>query len=114
MRQIIENTYNKIIELSDLSLQRKIWLNENNDTGLISSFAELMCSLFDDFNFDDFIDNRASKMNLSDSAIFELNKLRELLNIYDEKDSDEDIINDPEWQKIVNQAKLVLKEWNMT
>ena len=47
--------YKKIIELSDLGLQRKLWLNEKNDTGLISSYSELMSSLFDDFNFDDFL-----------------------------------------------------------
>jgi len=41
--------YDKIIELSDINLQRKLWLNENNDTGLISSYVEVMCSLFDDY-----------------------------------------------------------------
>jgi len=34
----------------------------------------------------------------------ELKKLRELLNSYVEKESDEEIINDPEWGKIVEQA----------
>lgn len=112
MDKIIESIYRMIIELSDLSLQRKLWLNENNDTGLISSYTELMCSLFDDFNFDDFIDNRASKIGLSNAAIFELNKLRELLNSYNEKDSDEEIINDPKWKKVVEQAKVVIQEWD--
>lgn len=101
-----------VIELSDLNLQRKLWLNENNDTGLISSYTELMCSLFDDFNFDDFIDNRASKIGLSNSVIFELNKLRELLNNYTEKDLDEEIIDDPEWGNVVEQAKTVIRKWN--
>jgi hypothetical protein len=49
---IIKYIYDKIIELSDLDLQRKLWLNENNDTGLISSYDELMCSLFDDSKCD--------------------------------------------------------------
>ena len=44
--------------------------------------------------------------------IFELNKLRELLNSYNEKESDEEIINDPEWKNIVEQAKMVIKEWD--
>jgi len=111
MDKITEYIYERIIEASDLALQRKIWLNENNDTGLMSSYVELMCSLFDDFNFDDFIDNRASKIGLSNSVIFELNKLRELLNNYNEKESDEEIINDPEWKKIVEQAERVIKNW---
>lgn len=114
MDSIIENIYRLIGELADLSLQRKLWLNENNDTGLISSYSELMCSLFDDYNFDGFIDNRASKIGLSNSVIFELNKLRELLNNYNEKGSDKEIISDPDWKKVVEQAKIILREWNKT
>jgi len=114
MDKIVENVYRMIVELADLGLQRKLWLNENNETGLISSYTELLCSLFDDFNFDYFIDNSALKLGLSDSTIFELNKLRELLNGYIEKESDEEILNDPEWKKIVEQAKTVIHEWDKT
>jgi hypothetical protein len=92
-------------------LQRQLWLNEDNDTGLISSFSELMCSLFDDFGFDDFVNFRAAENGLPNSLIIELSILRDLLNVYIEKGSDEDIINDPEWQKIVEQAKKVIEEW---
>ncbi|MCH6201540.1 hypothetical protein MMU07_18305 [Aquiflexum sp. LQ15W] len=112
MDKINESIYRMISQLSDLSLQRKLWLNENKDTGLISSYTELMCSLFDDFNFDDFIDNRACKIGLSNSVIFELNKLRELLNNYNQKDSDEEIIGDVVWRNVVDQAKTVLREWD--
>jgi hypothetical protein len=112
MNDVIANIYRLIAELANLSLQRKLWLNENNDTGLISSYSELMCSLFDDFNFDDFVDNEAVKIGLSKSLIYELSKLRELLNSCDEKGTDEDIISDPEWRKVVEQAKIIIKEWN--
>jgi len=112
MDKIIENIYRIIVELANLSLQRKLWLNEENDTGLISSYAELMSSLFDDFSFDDFIDNRDSKIGLSNSVIFELNKLRDLLNSYNEKEADEEILSDPKWKKIVEQAKIVIKKWD--
>lgn len=112
MKDIIMYICKKIIELSDLGLQRKLWLNEENNTGLISSYSELMSSLFDDFNFDDFVENGAAKIGLPNSVIVELRKLRELLNGYDEKDSDDEIINDPEWKKVVEQAKIVIKEWD--
>lgn len=112
MGKIIENIYRMMLELASLSLQRKLWLNENNDMGLISSYSELMCSLFDDFDFDDFIDSGAAKINLPNSLIFELNKLRDLLNSYIEKGSDEEIINDIEWKKIVEQAKIVIEKWD--
>ena len=103
--------YSKMVELSSLSLQRKLWLNENNDTGFISSYAELMSSLFDDFNFDNFIDVICSEIGLPADTITQLNKLRELLNNYHEKASDEEIITDPEWAKIVEQAKVVVEKW---
>lgn len=109
---ITKNIYDDITELSDLNLQKKLWLNKNNDTGLISSYVEVMCRLFDDNGFDDFIDNRASKTGLSNSVIFELSKLRGLLKNYDEKDLDEEIIGDPEWGNIVEQAKTVIREWD--
>lgn len=111
MDKIIEHIYRVIVELADLSLQRKLWLNENNDTGLISSYAELMSSLFDDFGFDEFVDSGAKKIGLPDPLIFELNKLRGLLNNYNEKESDEEIINDLEWRKTVEQAEVVIQEW---
>ncbi len=112
MNKIIEYIYKRIVELANLSLQRKLWLNENNDTGLISSYSELMCSLFDDYSFDDFVDHEATHTGLSKSLLYELSKLRELLNSYDEKGSDEEILNDPEWKKVVEQAKIVIKEWD--
>ena len=108
----MEHIYRIIVEMANLSFQRKLWLNENNDTGLISSYAELMSSLFDDFNFDDFVDNGAEQNGLPSSLISELSKLRLLLNSYIEKESDEEIINDPEWKKIVEQAKEVVKVWD--
>lgn len=112
MEKIVRNIYLTIIELSNLSLQRQLWLNESNDTGLISSYFELMCSLFDNFGFDDFVNDGATKMGLPNSLIFELDKLRELLNNYIEKESDKEIINDREWRKIVEQAKIVTKKWD--
>ena len=112
MDKIIEHIYIKIVELADLSLQRKLWLNENNDTGLISSFTELVNSLFDDFGFDNFVDSGAANNGVSNSLIIKLSKLRELLNSYVEKECDEEIINDPEWKKIVEQANIVMKEWD--
>lgn len=111
MNSRIENIYRLINELSNLSLQRKLWLNENNDTGLISSYSELMCSLFDDYDIDSFLDYEAVELGLSKKLIYELEELRESLNRYHEKGSDEEIINDPEWKLIVDQAKKIIDRW---
>lgn len=109
---ITKNIYDDINELSSLSLQRQLWLNENNNTGLISSYVEVMCRLFDDNGVEGFIDVTASKIGMSNELISELNRLRILLKSYKEKGSDAEIINDPEWKKIVEQAKIVIEEWN--
>lgn len=111
MNKRSENIYKIIAVLADLSMQRKLWLNENNNTGLTSSYSELMCSLFDDFSFDNFIEKKATKIALSSSLIWELNRLRDFLNNYKEKGSDEEIVDDPEWKKIVKQSKIVIKKW---
>ena len=105
------NIYNDLLELSDIHLQRKLWLNQNNDTGEISSHAELMCRLFDDDGFDNFIDEIAIKTGMNSQLILELDKLRTVLNIYKQKDSDEEIISDPFWQKIIQHAKRVITDW---
>ena len=105
---IIKNIYNDIIELSDLCLQKKLWLNKNNNTGQISSYVELMCRLFDDNNFDDFIDNKTHEMNFDKEVIYELKNLRTLLNNYSEKFTDAEIIKDPKWENISLQAKKIM------
>ncbi len=112
MERNMQNIYNDLLELSDLDFQRKLWLNENNDTGLISSYIELMNRLFDDNSFDDFIDNNAPKIAIDPNVVSELNKLRNSLNEYEEKGTDREIISDPRWVKISEQAKLVIKMWN--
>lgn len=112
MKYLEKEIYDAIYEISDLNLQKKLWLNQNNDTGLISSYTEAMCSLFDDFHFDEFVDDASSVKKFDFSTIYELNKLRDLLKKYDEKKSQEEIINDPEWRKVVDQAKVVIDKWN--
>ncbi len=108
MKIIIKNILNDIFEISNINLQRKLWLNENNDTKKISSYVELMCRLFDDNNFEEFTEIEIYKLGYSKRLCIELNKLKELLNSYQEQKTDEEIIIDPKWLEIVNQAKLVL------
>ena len=116
-QEIIEivkkNIYEDIVELSDLDLQKKLWLNENNDTGLISSYTEVMCRLFDDNCLDDFIDKEAHILGLTITQISELDKLRKNLNNYKEKETDGEIIEDPLWNEVVIQAQKVLNIWEL-
>lgn len=113
MNIIIQNIYSDLLELSDIALQKKLWLNQNNNTGLLSSYSELMCRLFDENDIESFIDNPELNKSLSSKAILELDLLRKLLNEYSEKNNDEEIINDIKWREIVQQGKNVIKEWNI-
>lgn len=112
MERFAQNIYNDLLELSDLGFQKKLWLNENNDTGLISSYTELMNRLFDDDDFDDFIDNHVSKIGVDSNMISKLNLLRHSLNRYEEKETDKEIINDPKWAELSSQARLIIEMWN--
>jgi len=95
---------NSLIELSDLNLQRMLWLNIDNHTGLISSYVELFSSLFDDTNFDYEIKD-IKDVYLKQNLL----KLKIMLEEYKEPYpfdfktnwDDNIIINDPNWQKIV-------------
>ena len=103
----IENIYRDILELSDLDKQRNSWLG--NDPNYVSSYVKIMCRLFDDNDFDNFIDIESDKLGVSYTLVTELKKLRELLNQYEEGDkTDKEIIEDPLWVLIVNQAKIVI------
>ncbi|EKQ39866.1 MULTISPECIES: hypothetical protein [Leptospira] len=107
-----KNIYNLIAEIADLNLQRKLWLNKDNDTGLISSYNEVMCTLFDDYGFDEFLEQASIESGISENTVKELFKLRELLNSYVEKETDIEILNDSEWKKITKQAKEIIKKWH--
>ena len=116
MNHILKEINSCIVEVSDIELQRKIWLNENNDTGKESSFDELICTLFDDFDINHFIKYEAMNYGLSEHVIKELKKLIDMLNgyilnNYKNKHSYEEIIEDKEWRKVSLQAKSVIEIW---
>ena len=111
MKKVLEDIFNDILEISDINMQKKMWLNENNDTGLISSYVELMNRLFDDNNFSYVIENEAIALDLEPELIFALKTLRNALDGYVDKETDQEIITDPKWIEISEQAKSIIKMW---
>lgn len=114
---ILDYIHDKIEELSNVDLQNKMWLNHNNDTGRISSYAELMCSLYDDCHLEHFLLKAMEKYGYSNNALNELYQLNSLLNNYEEPytngyTNDELVIKDSNWQVIVKQAQTVLANWD--
>lgn len=105
----------RLVELSDIDLQRKLWLNIDNNTGLISSYSELFNSLCSDFDFDYEI------KDLEDDKLKQnLQKLKVMLEEYKEpypfdfKENWDDsiILNDSRWLEIVNFAKNIINDIN--
>src|SRR5262245_31122791 len=91
----VKNIYFNVLELSDLEKQKTLWLGRDADH--TSSYVEIMCRLFDDNKFDNFIDTDGVKAGVSQEVIVALDRLRMLLNDYKEKDTDAEILADPKW-----------------
>jgi Rod binding domain-containing protein len=92
-------------EMADKELQERLWIS--GDSYEISSYVELMCRLFDDKRFPEFI-AKGKSIGLTETIIDKLSKLEEALDGYKEKKTDIEIINDPKWDVIRNMAKEVL------
>lgn len=108
-KEIRDRIYTDLLELSSKKIQSEYWLNADSER--ISSYVELMNRLFDDSDIRGFIkkiDNPASKV-----FVMELNLLIKRLEEYDEGNKTQlEIINDPDWNEIRNQAKTVISLWN--
>jgi uncharacterized protein YjcR len=110
---ILKNIYEDLIELSDKEMQNYLWLSNNENKKIISSYTEVMSRLYDDNNFDHFIDKEIPKLTKNKNLIIQLKKLRGLLDSYEQKETDLEIYNDPKWSTIVEQANVVLKLWDI-
>jgi len=107
--QISITTFKEILEeLSSADLQVKLWLNIENDTGLISSYVELMNNLVSgDFNF---VTEKIIKEENFKNDLFQLLRM---LQLYEEPHSykkwkhDAYIIADPKWKEIRDFAKQI-------
>lgn len=111
MNIILDSIYRDIEEISDLELQRKLWLDTDNSIGRISSFADVINRLFDGNAFEYFLEKEAIGFGLDEDLVFELTSLKDMLNNYCEKSTDLEIINDPQWKVIVEKAAQIIKLW---
>lgn len=103
-------------QIASAEFQEKGWVKiENYD---YCSFSETLCKLFDDANFEDFIDNDAKTFGLSDHQIGKLDQLRNSINSYVDKRGcyvePEFIVKDPEWHNIRQLAKECLEAFHIS
>jgi hypothetical protein len=107
----IHNVIESLKQIASAEFQEKGWVKaEIHD---YCCYLETMCGLFDEGLFDEFVDIRAKEFGFSEDQIKKLDMFRKAIHIFDSKYSRwEDpkvIISDPEWLKIREMAKDILK-----
>jgi hypothetical protein len=106
------NVFNAIKDISDLDLQKLAWLCKH--PVYISSFTEVIATLYDDFNFERYIKYYESVKG-KDKLYKLLIELNEMINKYKangyeielEYKGTERILGDPQWIEITNKAKEI-------
>ena len=107
-----ENIFSSINDISNIEFQEQSWLGKNGK--YTSSCGEDISMLYDTFCFaDDFWnEEHLENFGLSEKLLAQLRKLKELIDNYQKKSTDEETLKDPEWHKIVSQAKKIIQIWN--
>lgn len=105
------NILKSLIDLSDLEFQNETWLGKNPH--FISSYIETINTLFDDFDFERYADYYKS-INGNDKLYLDFNELIDMVNEYQEPDSEELILKDEKWIAITKKASDIINEWNRT
>ena len=97
-----------VADIGDREFQERVWIRGEGPE--VSSFDEIMCTLFDDSQLDALIDECRS-LGLHKEGIDGLAGLRDALNAYpdrEDRSSDAEIVRDPKWIEITERANEVL------
>ncbi|WP_280765042.1 hypothetical protein [Parabacteroides sp. PFB2-10] len=110
----IDNIYNLIRDFSNIDDQRKNWLGLNPNK--VSSYYEDI-NMLDDNCFDDFIAEWRNK-NMDKKTLKEMARFRKILNSYEDNIhqkewGDEKVLDDPNWIRVVMQAKKTIDVWKV-
>ena len=105
-----KNIQTVLKEFADAEFEERVWVRGEGEE--VSDWTEAICKLFDDYRFDDFLDESWLKLGLSDRLRAALDNLRSQLNNYQEKETNAAIAKDPQWHKIRDLAKDVLVQMN--
>ena len=93
--------------MADRAFQQRAWLGAGPE---MSSFVETYCTLYDDNGFETFLAQPSWEHTGLDAAVWqEMTLLDKLLQAYHEPGSDAEILADPKWEKVVQQAQRVLQ-----
>lgn len=96
-------------ELSDEEYQSRIWVRGEGPE--CSSFTEVVCGLFDDQRFDQYVRDIMDEANLDEKEWCSVTEFKDTLNSFVTRvegiSDDVQIINDPQWPMIVSQARMI-------
>ena len=111
-KEWIENIYGMISYFSDINTLSNSWYGFDKKNA--SYFGEEVSLLFDSFSFDNFIEDLRSK-SIRKELLEAIVDFRDHLFSYEEPKSGLalDILNDPNFLKIVDKAKLVIDQWDI-
>jgi hypothetical protein len=109
-KQILKSFLENIAHISDQTYQERVWISTDR-------------SKRDDFDFDEFVNwffdiadpvlDDYKNFNITESQYQLLIKFREVFDGFsDEHDLPQEFISSPEWKKIMEMAKEILKAFN--
>lgn len=100
-----KNILNIIKEISDAEYQTDVWLK--GSTGATSSYEETICALYDDLNFELFLEECEKTDPLYKELIELKNKIDAFISNFDQI-SIEDLLLNQSWKNIQDFAKNVI------
>lgn len=106
-----------LFEFSHLKYQKALWV-EHKYENITGSFGEDMCKYFDDLYLDDHYNYQLENKVITSMELEVIRDFHFDLHNYNElKKSDKEILEDPEWQRIVDlgnkawqQLKKIIKD----
>ena len=107
-KQILDSVLQTIEGISDKEYQRRVWIRGEGPE--CDDFTETVCHFFGDG--DPLIKNY-KEFGITDRQCQFLEQFRDAFEVFsDEHDFPEEFIDSPEWGKITDMAKDVLKAFN--
>ena len=112
------NIYQSLKDISDIENQKLLWLGKHPTE--ISSFTETLGMLYDNFEFENYLDFYKSHHGVN-SLFDSMQELDRMISNYQitgyalemEKGGAEKILNDPKWIKISKKASDIIKHWDL-
>ena|SRR3990167_6944741 len=107
-KQILDSFLENLSGISNKEYQKRIWIEGRGPE--CDDFTETVCDFFD---LGEYIFNNYKDYNITDSQQELLERFRKEFRAFSDKnDFPEEFIDTPEWERIMNLAKEVLKAFN--